>query len=249
MMSGRRGRVAQTGQPVRDMTHDGKRQMIGDPLISYAGRIHGVYAWTGDPEHEPPARDPAGAWYLNLTTDQIGGSDDLLDLYGVKPEDRRTKRHLAELFGLADHQRRRVCWPGTGGPVPAWRGAPGDVAVRRDDGELRAANFACRAVAQQRENGQTQVVVRGITHDIGPADQTPSAPPRMVLAQQVLTAERQPGTHRAIINLHNLRLICWVDYPLPGVVKKYDWTLRESHPRPFRCERSALLLSQEPLIV
>ena len=94
-------------------------------------------------------------------------------------------------------------------------------AVRRDDGELRAANFACRAVAQQGENGQTQVVVRGITHDIGPADQTPSAPPRMVLAQQVLTGGTAAGTHRAIINLHNLRLIRWVDDPMPGVAWEY----------------------------
>ena len=215
-------RVVQTGQPVRDMTHDGKRQMIGDPLISYAGRIHGVYAWTGGPEEEPPARDPAGAWYLNLTTDQIGGSDDLLDLYGVKPEDRRTKRHLAELFG-----RLITNADESAGLALVVRSRPGEEhqatwSVRRDDGELRAANFACRAVAEQGENGQTHVVVRGITHDIGPADQTPSAPPRMVLAQQVLTAERQPGTHRAIINLHNLRLIRWVDGPLPGVAWEYD---------------------------
>ena len=214
-------RVLRSGQPVRDMTHDSERQMIGDPLITYAGRIHGVYAWTGHPQEEPPAPDPAGAWYLNLTTDQIGGSGDLLDLYGVRPEDRRTKRRLAELFG-----RLITNADESAGLALIVRSQPGDEhqatwSVRRDDGELRAANFACRAVAEPSD-GQIQVVLRGITHDIGPADETPSAPPRIVLAQQVLAAERQPGTHRAIINLRNLRLIRWVDDPMPGVAWEYD---------------------------
>lgn len=214
-------RAVRSGQPVRDMTHDRQRQMIADPLITYAGRVHGVYAWTGNPGEEPPERDPAGAWYLNLTTDQIGGSNDLLDLYGVSPGDRRTKRRLAELFG-----RLITNADESAGLALVVRSQPGDEhqatwAVRRDDGQLRAANFACRAVTEPA-GSQTQIVVRGITHDIGPADATPSAPPRMVLAQQVLAAERQPGTYRAIINLRNLRLIRWVDDPMPGVAWEYD---------------------------
>jgi hypothetical protein len=62
-------------------------------------------------------------------------------------------------------------------------------------------------MAEPPENGQEETIVRGITHDIGAAEQTPSAPPRMVLAQQVIAAEKQPGKHRAIINLRQLTLI------------------------------------------
>ena len=53
-------------------------------------------ATTGRIWAAPPGRDPAGAWHFNLTTDTIGGSTELLDLYGVPPEDRQTERATAE---------------------------------------------------------------------------------------------------------------------------------------------------------
>jgi hypothetical protein len=91
-------RVALSREPVRTRSADGRRELVGDPLVSFAGWVHGVYVWTGIPGEEPPQRDLAGAWYFNLTTDKIGGSDDLLDLYGVAPEDRRPERVTAEAF-------------------------------------------------------------------------------------------------------------------------------------------------------
>ncbi|WP_132119083.1 GAF domain-containing protein [Actinocrispum wychmicini] len=219
-------RVVGAGQVVQSTSSDGRRRMIGKPLVSYAGRVHGVYAWLGDLEEEPPSRDPAGAWYFNLTTDKIAGSDDLLDLYGVAPEDRRTQRLTAEAFGRlvtnADESAALALI------VQSRPGAEHQATwtVRRDDGQLRAANFACRAVAEVGENGDVEVVLRGITHDIGPAESTPSAPPLMVLAQRVLAAEREPGTHRAIVNLHTLTLLRWIDDPMPGVA----WELDAEHP-------------------
>ena len=56
------------------------RHVVGQPLLTFSGRVHGVYIWSGAADQEPPAHDPAGAWHFNLTTDVIGGSDDLLDL-------------------------------------------------------------------------------------------------------------------------------------------------------------------------
>ena len=210
-------RVADGGEPVRATSRDGRRQLIGDPLITFAGRVHGVYVWTGDLGEVPPPRDPAGAWYFNTTTDKIGGSDGLLDLYGVAPEDRRSERVTAEAFGrLVTNADEAAAL------AVIVRSQAGDEhqatwAVRRDDGQLRAANFAARAVSETAANGQIEVVVRGITHDIGAADDTPSAPPPMVLAQQVIAAEREPGKHRAIMNLRTLTLLRWVDDPMPGV--------------------------------
>ena len=80
-------RVAESGEPVRARSHDGRRQMIGHPL-TVTGHVHGVYAWLGDLDEEPPPRDPAGAWYFNLTRDTTVRSDDLFDLYGVAPANR-----------------------------------------------------------------------------------------------------------------------------------------------------------------
>ena len=74
--------------------------------------------------------------------------------------------------------------------------------------------------------GGVEVVLRGITHDIGPAQSTPSAPPPMVLAQRVLAAEREPDKHRAIVNLRTLTLLRWLDDPLPNVA----WENDDRHP-------------------
>lgn len=219
-------RVATTGESVRTASANGARRLIGDPLVAFSGRVHGVYAWIGPPDEEPPERDPAGAWYFNLTTGKIGGSDDLLDLYGVAPEDRRNERVTAEAFGRlitnADESAALAVI------VNARPGAEHQATwtVRRDDGQLRAANFAARAVAETTPDGEEHVVIRGITHDIGPAETTPSAPPRMVLAQQVLAAEQQPGKHRAIVNLRTLSLLRWVDDPMPGIA----WENHAEHP-------------------
>ena len=210
-------RVASSGEPVRATSRDGRRQMIGDPLITFTGRVHGVYAWMGDPGEAPPPRDPAGAWHFNLATDKIGGSEDLLDLYGVAPEDRQTERVTAEAFGRLITNADEAA-----ALAVIVRSRPGDEhqatwTVQKDDGQLRAANFAARAVPEIGETGQSEVVIRGITHDIGAADDTPSAPPRMVLAQQVIAAEKEPGRHRAIVNHRKLTLLRWVDDPMPGV--------------------------------
>ena len=210
-------RVTASGQPVRTTTGDGRRQLIGDPLIAFTGRVHGVYAWVGDPDDDPPVRDPAGAWHFNLTTGKIGGSDDLLDLYGVAPGERRSERMLAEAF-----ERLITNADEAAGLAVIVRAQPGvehqaTWTVRRDDGQLRAANFACRTVQEFGNDGAPQTVLRGITHDIGEADNTPSAPPRQVLAQQVLTAQKEPGKYRAIVNLRTLTLLRWLDDPMPGL--------------------------------
>lgn len=72
-------------------------------------------------------------------------------------------------------------------------------------------------VAERFRDGHDERVLRGITHDIGSADATSSAPRRMVLAQQVIAAEKEPGRHHAIVNLRNLTLLRWIDDPMPAV--------------------------------
>jgi hypothetical protein len=215
-------RVLASKEKVVTASSDGLRRMIADPLIAYSGLVHGVYFWMGGPDEEPPVRDPAGAWYFNLTTGKIAGSDDLLDLYGVAPEDRRQERNTAEAFG-----RLRTNADESAALAKIVRAKPGTLhqatwTVARDDGQLRAANFACRMVSQVGEDGAAEVCLRGITHDIGPAHETPSAPAPLVLAEQVLLAERDPGEHRAIVSLKDFQLLRWLDDPMPGVAWEND---------------------------
>jgi hypothetical protein len=243
-------RVTEASEPVALASRDGRRQVVGRPL-AVAGRVHGVFVWMGGPDEEPPSRDLAGAWYFNLTSDTTVRSDDLFDLYGVAPADRQYERRIAEMFGRLITNDDEAS-----GLALLVRSRPGDEhqatwAVRREDsGELRAANFACRVMAEPGRDGQVETVVRGITHDIGAAEQIPSAPPQMVLAQQVIAAERQPGRYRAIINLRRLTLIRWVDDPMPGVA----WQLDAQHPPeihpddlPLARQMSDRLASQSPV--
>ena len=212
-----------SGRRVELPTTDGHRRVIADPLLSFKGRVHGVYAWTGLIDEEPPARDPAGAWYFNVTTDVIGGSDDLLDLYGEAPEHRKHERRTAEAFGRlitnADESQALAklvqAQPGFTHQA-TWT-------VKRDDGDLRAVHFSGRAFAEQGPSG-TEIVLRGISHDIGSAASTPSAPPPIILAQQVLAGLGEPGVHRAIVNLRTFRLLRWLDDPMPGIAWEYEAT-------------------------
>lgn len=207
------------------VTHDGHRRVLGQPLLSYRGDVHGVWVWAGQVDETAPDRGVAGAWHFNLSTDTIGGSDDLLDLYGVAPKDRQTERATAEAF------TRLV--PNTDDAAALAlliRSRPGDEhqavwAIRRDDGQMRAGHLSCRAV-EERHGDRVEVVLRGITQDIGPAEATPAAPPPVVLEQRVLESMARPGEHRALFNLKNLRILRWIDDPLPDL----HWTLDPAHP-------------------
>lgn len=94
---------------------------------------------------------------------------------------------------------------------------------------------ACWTGSPTGPDGTVEVVLRGITHDIGPAETTPSAPTRMVLAQQVLAAQAEPGRHRAIVNLRTLTLLRWLDDPMPGIAWENDADPRPAlHPDDLR---------------
>lgn len=201
----------------------GGRRVIADPLRTAAGDVHGAWVWTGHAE-EPPHRDRAGAWAFNLTTDRITVSDDLLDLNGVAAEGRHYERYTAEAFlrllTNADESQALAklvrAEPGTEHQA-TWT-------IRRDDGQTRAGHFSCRMLAQPQADGSRHVILRGITHDLGPAETHPGAAPPLVLAQQVLAGLAEPGTHRTIINLRTLRILRWLDEPMPGLV----WTLDDN---------------------
>jgi hypothetical protein len=226
--------VAATGEAFRGVTRDGRRQLIADPLVSFAGRVNGVYAWAGLAGEQPPPRAVAGAWYFNRTTRLIGGSDGLLDLYGVAPQDRERERLTAEAFTRllpGNDQSSALALLVRSEPGLEYQGK--SWTVRRDDGELRAVMLACRVVEETNDGGRAEIVVRGITQDIGPAEATPAAPTvtRVLLAERVLTAEREPGRYRAIVDLRTLDVLRWIDEPPPGVAWENNGPYRPAiHP-------------------
>src|SRR5690349_7174852 len=198
-----------------------EHQAIAEPLLAFTGNVHGAFAWVGTAGESPPHRDLAGAWHFDLTTDTIGGSDDLLDLYGVPPEHRQTERATAEAF-----ERLIPNADASAALAIMVRSEPGAEhqavwAIRRDDGAVRAGHFSCRAV-EELHRGKRHVVLRGITHDIGAAEETPAAPPPPILEQRLVESMAEPGAYRALVNLKTFRIHRWIDSPMPGLAWRHD---------------------------
>lgn len=218
-------RAAATGKPFRGVTRDGRRHLIAEPLISYAGDVNGVYMYFGPVREEVPPHTPAGAWYFNRSTGKIGGSDELLDLYGMAPGDRRTERFTAEAFTRlrpAPDEAEALAVLVQARPGEEFKGERWG--VRRDDGEWRSVSLWSRVVEVPGADGKPEVVLRGITQDTGPARITPSGPAAITVAQRVLMAEREPDKYRAIVDLRSLTLVRWVesDPPMPGIAWEID---------------------------
>lgn len=225
--------VVRSATSVRTTTSDGSRQMIGHPLRTYGGKVHGVFVWVGQHDEQPPARNPAGAWHVNLTQYTSSRSDDLLDLFHVQPGNRQHVHSLAELFAgrLASGRYGRLK-TNTDEAVALAKlvdSRAGDEhqatwTATCDDGEKRAVNFAFRTVEEVNEKGELELIARGVTHDIGPAESTAAAPPPrpILLAELVLAAETTPGQWRAIVNLRTLKLLRWLDEPMPGLAWEYE---------------------------
>ncbi|MBW4717377.1 GAF domain-containing protein [Saccharothrix obliqua] len=240
-------RVVETGERVEVATSTGKRRLIGYPVRAYGGCAHGAYVWVGRRDEEPPPRDPAGAWHINLTRHISSRSDDLLRLYGTSAQNWRNEHDLAELFAYGRLQANSDESKALALLVNATAGAEHQATwtVKRDDGVRRAVHFACRCVEVPVSRGRVELVVRGITHDIGPAESVPAAPPSMpvLLAQQVLAAEATPGRWRAIVDLRTMRLLRWLDDAPPGIAWKLDAAHR---PAIHRMDlRTAVRMSEE----
>ncbi len=203
-------------EPVDLTLASGRRRLRIDPLRTFDGTQHGAWVWSAASEEEPPAHDLAGAWYFNFTTDAIGGSSDLLDIYRQPLDERHHQRRTAEAFtrlGTNDDVAQAfaiIVESGVGAEHQAiWT-------VRCDDGDDIAAHFSCRSV--KAANGD--IVLRGITHDLGPAISTAAAPGPVALERLVLDAVAEPGTCRALVNIRTGNIIRWEDPPPPEL----DWT-------------------------
>ncbi|GAA5058053.1 GAF domain-containing protein [Nocardia callitridis] len=217
-----------TCAPVARISGDGRRSIVAEPLLITPQRAHAVRLWVG-PVDEPVAeRDPMGAWYLNLSTNRSVRSVELLDLYGVAPEDRAAEMAIAGSFSRLVTNRDE-----SDALAKLVNSAPGTEhqgvwAIRRDDNALRAGHFACRISAEVTASGRKERLFRGITHDIGAATSVPAAPPPTILEYQLLEASAAPGEYRGIVNLRSLRLIRWIGEPMPDVA----WAELPGEPRP-----------------
>ncbi|MFC9996917.1 GAF domain-containing protein [Nocardia sp. NPDC127526] len=226
-----RGAIAATAgtlAPVEMISDDGRRRTVTVPRLITPERMHAVLVWSGPVEEQVPPRDPVGAWYFNLSTSKSTRSDELLDLYGVPPEQRAREHAIAGVF-------TRVITNSDESDALAKvvRSAPGTEhqavwTVRRDDGALRAAHFSCRMLEERSATGESEVLLRGVTHDIGDATDISAAPPPVILEHRVLDAAAADGEFRAIVDLRTLRLLRWMGPAMPEIA----WQALAGEPEP-----------------
>ncbi|MGK8525088.1 GAF domain-containing protein [Nocardia asteroides] len=206
-----------TGAPVARVSDDGRRTVRAEPLLIAPRRAHAVRLWVGPVRETVAAPDPMGAWHFDLTTNRSVRSVDLLDLYGVAPEDRAAELAIASAFTRLVTNRDE-----SEALAKIVNSAPGTEhqavwTIRRDDNALRAGHFACRIIVEPDGTGDRHVLLRGVTQDIGAATSVSAAPPPTILEHTVLEAATEPGEYRAIVNLRSLRLIRWIGAPMPDI--------------------------------
>lgn len=194
--------------------HENGRRTVAVPIRHDDGTLHAAYLWRGPDDETPRSRNPAGAWEFNLTVGSAHGSSELFDLYGVSPEDRRSGVAQAGAF-----ERLKTNADEGAALAKIVTAAPGTQhqavwTVVRDDGEERAAHFSCRMI---EEPGSGEILLRGVTQDIGAATCVEAAPPPRILEHRVLEAIRRPGEYHAILDLKRLRLIRWHGEPMPKI--------------------------------
>ncbi|WP_405494149.1 GAF domain-containing protein [Nocardia sp. NBC_00511] len=226
-----KGAIAATADalaPVEMISEDGRRRTVTVPQLITPERMHSVLLWSGPVEEPVPPRDPVGAWYFNLSTSKSTRSDDLLDLYGVAPHERAREHAIAGVF-----TRVITNTDESDALAKVVRSAPGTEhqavwTVRRDDGALRAAHFSCRILEELTAAGESEVFMRGVTHDIGDATNVTGAPPPVILEHRVLDAAAADGEFRAIVDLRTLRLMRWMGPAMPEIA----WQSLSGEPDP-----------------
>ncbi|MDN5758750.1 MAG: DUF5593 domain-containing protein [Tomitella sp.] len=217
-----------TSPQALDRVQDGRR-VIARSLVTFEGRMHGVQLWVGRPTDPVPPRPTAGAWFFNLTSGKAAGSEDLFDLYAVPADQRRTETAMAgaftRLFAGKD-QAEAIAKIVTSKPGTEHQAL---WTVTRDDDEQRAAHFSCRMYAENDpETGTEHVILRGVTHDLGPAETVEKAPSPVVLEYRVIEAATAAGEYRALLHPRTLALIRWMHEPMPGIA----WERNVGEPAP-----------------
>ncbi|MBU3061929.1 DUF5593 domain-containing protein [Nocardia sp. NEAU-G5] len=224
--------AAATYRQVDRVSADGTRRTIAVPLVISPNHLHGVMLRSGPPTEAVPPRDRAGAWVFDLTADTSRRSDDLLALMGYPPEefDALREHSIAAVFAepltpnyakQGDSLARLVQAEDGAETQQVWT-------IQRQDGELRAAHYSCRMVHETGPDAKVEKLLRGITHDIGPATETPVAPPVTILEHRVLDTSADEGEYRVIMNARTLQLLRWMGRPMPGIA----WEGLQDEPTP-----------------
>lgn len=214
-----------TGTSLASITPKSHRVIRTEPVVMSDGRVHGVHVWSGPTDAEPPERPIPGPLKWDLTLGVATDTRESLTNSGKDPEVEATHgRAFAEELPTRDFNpnESKVL-------ALAIRAEPGQtICSSWDITDFRGATVRVGLVARNAweptPGGRDHLVSRGMNwrgQFEGPVHQPD------LLAQRILHSLAQPGVHRAVVDLHNWRLLKWLDDPCPH----YDWRATVDAPR------------------
>lgn len=212
------------GQGLSSITPKNDRVIRTEVVRMSDGRIHGVHVWVGPPDVEPPDRPIPGPLKWDLTTGVATDTAESLFNSGMDPEKEATHGRA-----FADDMPTRDLNPSEAKVLAmAIKPAPGrtfcstwDVTDHR--GEQITVGFVARALLETQDDGTDRLICRAMNWRSvreGPAL------PADYLAQRILNGLEQSGTHRALVELADWKLLKWLDAPAPFI----DWRPAAAEP-------------------
>jgi hypothetical protein len=206
-----------SGTSLASITPKGNRVIRTEPVLMTDGTMHGVHVWLGPADEEPPERALPGPLLWNLTTGVATDTPQSLRNSGLNPDTEATHgRAFAEDLPSRDlnPSEARVLAMAVAGQPGATYCNTWD--VTDSEGQLITVGFVARAELEAAEGGAEHLIARAMNWRS--TRETPSLPPEN-LAQRILDGLARPGTHRALVDLRNWKLLKWLDEPSP----LYDW--------------------------
>ena len=214
--------TVRAGQGLSSITPKNDRVIRTEVVQMSDGLIHGVHAWIGPPDMEPPERPIPGPLKWDLTSGVATDTPESLVNSGKDPATEATHgRAFAEDLPTRDLNPTEtkvlsmVLKPEPGMTFcTTWD-------VTDYQGEQIAVGFVARALLESQDDGTERLIGRAMNWRSvreGPAV------PADCLAQRILDGLAQSGVHRALVDLNNWRLLKWLDDPAPF----FDWRARKA---------------------
>jgi hypothetical protein len=206
-----------TGTGLASITPKKDRVIRTEPVRMTDGCVHGVHIWFGPSREDPPERAIPGPLVWNLTTGVATDTPESLTNSGMDPVTEATHgRSFAEDLPVRDLNPSE-----TKVLSLAVRNQPGATFCSTWDvtdchGEKIAVGFVARANYEATDDGGQHLVARAMNWR-GNRENTDLNPDH--LAQRILDGLAQPGSYRALVDLHRWKLLKWLDEPCP----LYDW--------------------------
>ncbi|MQY24356.1 GAF domain-containing protein [Nocardia macrotermitis] len=223
-------RVCTTAEPER-ITLPGNRFAVTEAICNDWGQVHGLWLRIIEEDEQPLAHDRAWAFVWNLTRGRVTRSKGLAPEGSPEEQDRR-EWSIAEAFNILE----------TGSDasetlVKIINADPGTIhqttwPQKRPDGTLHDVNFAVRILLDHvpGRSGADDRILRGISHDLGEANNHDDPESPIMLAELVAATSADPGEYRAIVDVHSLRLLRWYGEPSPELVWEYEDLRRLGQP-------------------